>query len=286
MSVKELVLDGLTGPLAGLEAGAPDGGPLICLHGWLDNAASFGPLAERLPDYRWICVDLPGHGKSPYRPRGAVYHYTDYLGDVYRVLESLELERCTLVGHSLGAGVAAIFAAAFPAMVERLVMIDGIGPIARDSGGTLEQLRESLEFLGRNEDTGPRFYPSWNRLVDRRLEAGDISRKGVEALLGRGTVRKGEGAVVLSDGRLKQRSPLYMSQRKVVSLLAGIQVPALLVIARQGLIADRATTAERIAAIPDLTQETVAGGHHVHLDDPDAVAPVIGRFLEGRRSGA
>ncbi|MXZ80744.1 MAG: alpha/beta hydrolase [Gammaproteobacteria bacterium] len=285
MSVKELVLEGLTGPLAGLEAGAPDGDPLVCLHGWLDNAASFGPLAERLPNYRWICVDLPGHGKSAYRPDGAVYHYTDYLGDVYRVLESLELERCTLVGHSLGAGIAAVFAAAFPSMVDRLVMIDGIGPIAGDSGNTLEQLRESLEFLGRNDDTGPRFYPSWNRVVERRLQAGDISRTGVETLLSRGAVRKGEGTVVLSDGRLKQRSPLYMSQQKVVSILAGIEAPALLIIARQGLIANRATTTERIAAIPDLTQEAVAGGHHVHLDDPAAMASVIDRFLEDRKGG-
>lgn len=279
MTTREIQLEGLTGPLAGLEAGAHDGSPLVCIHGWLDNAASFVPLAEQLPHYRWICIDLPGHGKSACRPSGAIYHYIDYLGDVYRALESLGLKRYTLMGHSLGAGIAAVYSAAFPEMVERLVMIDGIGPISHDSDNALKQLRESLHFLGRKNDAGPRFYPSWEQLVERRLAAGDISRKSVEILLGRGTVREGKGATVLSDDRLKQRSPLYMSQQKVVSLLKGIEARALLIIAEQGLIAERSSTRERVAAIRNLAQKTVAGAHHVHLDNPAVVAREIEKFL-------
>lgn len=281
MTAKEIELEGLTGPLAGLEAGSPEGSPLVCIHGWLDNAASFLPLSRALPSYRWICIDLPGHGKSAYRPPGAIYHYVDYLGDLYRVLESLEYSSCTLVGHSLGAGIAAVYAAAFPDMVDQLVLIDGIGPISHDSRDSLKQLRESLDFLGERRKTGPRFYPSWDWLVKRRLDAGNISREAVEILLERGTVRKGEGATVLSDDRLKQRSPLYMSQHRVVSLLKGIEARTLLIMAESGLIRKRSSTHDRADAIRDLTRKIVPGGHHVHLDDPDVVAREIKKFLDG-----
>lgn len=280
MMIKEIELEGLTGPLAGLEAGYSKGSPLVCIHGWLDNAASFIPLAEALPSCRWICIDLPGHGKSAYRPPGAIYHYLDYLGDLYRVLESLECSSCTLVGHSLGAGIAAVYAAAFPEMVDRLVLIDGIGPISHDSMDSLKQLRESLDFLGKTGKTGSRFYPSWDQLVKRRLDAGNITRKSVEILLERGTIRSGEGATVLSDDRLKQRSPLYMSQHRVVSLLKGIEARTLLIMAASGLIRKRSSTLERVAAIRNLTQKIVPGGHHVHLDDPDVVAREIKKFLD------
>ena len=278
----EITLEGLTGPLAGIEAGSPEGSLLVCIHGWLDNAASFMPLSEALPEYHWLCIDLPGHGKSAYRPPGAIYHYIDYLGDLYRVLNSLECSKCTLIGHSLGAGIAAVFAAAFPKMVNQLVLIDGIGPLTHhDSKDSLSQLRESLDFLGERRKTGPRFYPSWEQLVNRRLDAGNISRKAVEVLLDRGTVRKGEGAIVLSDDRLKQRSPLYMSQHSVVSILKGIEARTLLIMAESGLIRERSTTNERIIAIRDLTQKIVVGGHHVHLDNPDIVASEIKQFLDG-----
>ncbi len=280
--VNEITLEGLTGSLSGIAAGSTEGSLLVCVHGWLDNAASFMPLAEALPQYQWVCIDLPGHGKSAYRPPGAIYHYVDYLGDLYRVLESLECTNCTLVGHSLGAGIVAVYAAAFPEMVNQLVLIDGIGPLShRESKDSLRQLRESLDFLGETRKTGPRFYPSWEQLVKRRLDAGNISRKAVEILLERGTVRQGDGATVLSDERLKQRSPLYMSQQRVVSILRGIEARTLLVMAESGLILERSTTHERIAAIRDLTRKTVPGGHHVHLDNPDIVAFEIKQFLDG-----
>lgn len=279
MRIEERVFSGLTGTLAGFEAGTHDGNPLLCIHGWLDNAASFLPLAEQLPQFRWICIDLPGHGKSAYRPQGAIYHFIDYIGDVYRVLESCDFARCTLIGHSLGAGIAAYYAAVFPKMVDRLVLLDGIGPISHNPQSTLQQLRESLNFLSGNAETGPRFYASWEQLVNRRLATGDISRKSVETLLSRGTVRDGKGAAVLSDNRLKQRSPLYMSQQKVLSILRGIEARTLLIIADQGLVAKRSSTPERIAAIRHLQQEMVSGAHHVHLDRPARVATAIKKFL-------
>jgi pimeloyl-ACP methyl ester carboxylesterase len=280
MITKELNIQGLTGKLGGLEMGVKDGIPLVGVHGWLDNAASFIPLANEMNQFRWICLDMPGHGKSESRPKGSVYHFTDYIADLYRALDSLQLDRCDLVGHSLGAGICATFAATFPERVNRLILIDGIGPISGDDDDSLEQLRKSMGFLKQESKEGGRWYPSWDDLIIKRMAAGEIEKHSVEMLLSRGAQRSGDSAKVLSDSRLKQHSPIYMNQEKVLSILSGIEAETLFIGANQGLVAERKSTVSRIKAIRKITVENVQGAHHVHLDDPKIVAAPILRFLQ------
>ena len=272
-------VSGLTGDMAVLEMGSEYGSPLVAVHGWLDNAASFIHLGSELPGFRWIALDLPGHGHSDYRPPGSVYHFTDYIGDLHRATWDLGLDRFILVGHSLGAGISAAFTAAFPGRVEKLVLIDGIGPISGRDDDSLGQLRKSMAHFEEPEQSAARVYPSWEFLVRRRLEAGDIARHSVETLLSRGAVEQEDGVRVLSDGRLKQHSPIYMSQAKVLSILGGISCPALLVLAEQGLVHSRKSTGERIRAVESLKVARVPGAHHVHLDDPGIVAAELVKFL-------
>jgi pimeloyl-ACP methyl ester carboxylesterase len=104
---------------------------LLFLHGWLDNANSFAPLLENLSpatlsSHRCLALDLCGHGLSD--------HKTDqyYMND--SVLDILELittqrgdQKVTLIGHSLGAGIASICAGTAPHLIEKVVLLDGIG---------------------------------------------------------------------------------------------------------------------------------------------------------------
>ena len=280
--MKDLTFRGLTGDIAAVSFGNPRGMPLVAVHGWLDNAASFESLAQQIPDYNWLAVDLPGHGRSDHRPPGCIYHFTDYVADLHHVTQEIGNGPITLVGHSLGAGIAATFAAAYPGRVEKLVLIDGIGPISGEDDDSLAQLRKSMAHLESRENARPRIYPDWDFLVRRRMEAGDIARSSVETLLGRGAEQTQEGVRVLSDGRLKQHSPIYMSQKKVLSILGGIQCPTLLVLAEQGLVHSRESTPDRIAAVPNLRVVRVPGAHHVHLDDPGIVAAQMSDFLSHR----
>ena len=52
------------GRIAGLRFGRQGAIPVLALHGWLDNAASFVPLARHLAGLDLVAVDLPGHGRS------------------------------------------------------------------------------------------------------------------------------------------------------------------------------------------------------------------------------
>ena len=84
---------------------AQQGKPLlIALHGWLDNSASFLPLAPHLGDFHLICVDLPGHGHSDHKT--TPYVFVDWLDDLYQIVQEAGWSRFTLLGHSLGALIA------------------------------------------------------------------------------------------------------------------------------------------------------------------------------------
>ena len=88
----------------------PDGIPVLAFHGWLDNAATFDNLAPLLPEFRILSLDLPGHGHSDHRPTGAAYYFIDMVMDVIEVADVLGWERFSLLGHSMGAGVATYLA--------------------------------------------------------------------------------------------------------------------------------------------------------------------------------
>ena len=62
--------------------GGSSGSPVLALHGWLDNSASFDRLAPLLPGLRLVALDLPGHGRSEHRAASAAYHFVDWVADV------------------------------------------------------------------------------------------------------------------------------------------------------------------------------------------------------------
>jgi pimeloyl-ACP methyl ester carboxylesterase len=107
------------------------GRPLVLIHGLLDEAAGWDELA-RSSTRPVIAVDLPGFGASdqPSRPQLAAY-----ATDVADAIRALGVLRFTLVGHSLGGGVAAHVAEMLPDRVSSLVLLAPAGfgpnPIAR-----------------------------------------------------------------------------------------------------------------------------------------------------------
>ncbi|MDX6199840.1 MAG: hypothetical protein QOJ79_2991 [Actinomycetota bacterium] len=112
------------------EAGADTGGPVVVLiHGIASRAAQWhGVMAELGKTCHVIAPDLLGHGESA-KPRGD-YSLGAHACGVRDLLAALGHDRVTLVGHSLGGGVAMQFAYQFPERVERLALIDsgGLGP--------------------------------------------------------------------------------------------------------------------------------------------------------------
>jgi pimeloyl-ACP methyl ester carboxylesterase len=112
------------------EAGADSGGPVVVLiHGIASRAAQWHEVMADLGETcHVIAPDLLGHGESA-KPRGD-YSLGAHACGIRDLLAALGHDRVTLVGHSLGGGIAMQFAYQFPERVERLALIDsgGLGP--------------------------------------------------------------------------------------------------------------------------------------------------------------
>ena len=89
MTVQEVAFDVALGRITGLRSGMPGRRKVLALHGWLDNAASFVPLAAQLPDLDLVMLDLPGHGRSAHLPPGADYNLMVTLNAVLDVADQL-----------------------------------------------------------------------------------------------------------------------------------------------------------------------------------------------------
>jgi pimeloyl-ACP methyl ester carboxylesterase len=92
---------------------------LVLLHGLLDSSEGWSRLCERLSGER-VAFDLPGFGHSDPPSRGSI---AGYARDVAEGLEMLDVNRVTLVGHSLGGAVAAALAELLPDRVAALVLL-------------------------------------------------------------------------------------------------------------------------------------------------------------------
>lgn len=105
-------------------------GPVVVLiHGLLGNHRNWAPQVETLSqNYRVIAPDLLGHGESD-KPSGD-YSLSAHAATVRDLLRSLDIESATLVGHSLGGGIAMQTLYLFPELVERMVLVasGGLGP--------------------------------------------------------------------------------------------------------------------------------------------------------------
>lgn len=109
---------------------AGSGPVLLLIHGIGDNSTTWTPVHSRLARrFTVIAPDLLGHGLSD-KPR-ADYSVAAYANGMRDLLSVLDVDRVTVVGHSLGGGVAMQFAYQFPQLLERLILV-GAGGVTKD----------------------------------------------------------------------------------------------------------------------------------------------------------
>src|SRR3954449_1836545 len=105
---------------------AGEGPAIVLVHGLAGSSTTWWPVMPALAErYTVIAPDLLGHGKSG-KPRGD-YSLGAYASGVRDLLTVLGVRKATVVGHSLGGGIAMQFAYQFPERLERLVLVDSGG---------------------------------------------------------------------------------------------------------------------------------------------------------------
>lgn len=280
--LRYISLSGLTWKAGNSATGTP---PVVMLHGWLDNSLTFVRLAPELARQTTVhAIDMAGHGHSGHRPAGQNYLLMDYVADLAELLDTHLLtgedDQVDLVGHSLGGIVCALYAAAFPERVRRLVMIDSLGALSRPAEDTIPQLRRAINkrLAGSGRQT---IYPNLETAAKAR-EGGlsPLSPEAALTLTPRNMKPEGEGLVWRTDPRLRHPTPMMMDEEQVIASLKAIATPTLFVRAQEGLLAARKGIDLRREVIQNLRVADVPGGHHCHLDgDTAPVTLAVKQFL-------
>ncbi|WP_314409071.1 alpha/beta hydrolase [Pseudomonas kuykendallii] len=258
--------------------GPEDGRPVIALHGWLDNAASFARLAPKLTGMRIVALDFAGHGHSAHRAAGAGYQLWDYALDVLLVAEQLGWPRFSLLGHSMGAIVSVLLAGAMPQRIERLALIDGLIPYLGEAADAPRKLGEALQAQLDLPNKRKPVYEKVEQAVMARMKGvGAVSRDAAELLAQRGLMPVPGGYTWRTDARLTLPSPLRFTRAHSQAFLAAVQCPVDLVLAENGLLKGELPLLQMLEALP-FNVTRLAGGHHLHLDDEAGAASVADCF--------
>lgn len=283
--MREIAIDTPLGRIAGLHAGEAGAPKVLALHGWLDNAASFLPLAPHLPGIELVAIDMPGHGRSAHLPPGADYSFAGALANLLDVADALGWQRFAVLGHSMGGAIGSLLAAACPGRVTRLLAIEAIGTLAETVEQTVPRLREALAAQRALRDKRLRVFPDIDSAVRARQFASRVPGSGlgeaeVRLLVARGLRAVDGGYEWSSDQRLTLPTLVRMTEPQVESLLAGIDCPVRAIFAdpAQPYLADDLRR-RRTHCLPRGEMIVLPGGHHLHMQQPAEVAAAIGDFL-------
>jgi len=270
------------GTVRGLRFGTPGGRRVLALHGWLDNAASFVPLAPHLQGLDLVAPDLPGHGRSVHMPPGTDYTFVGAVHQVLDIADALGWDRFALLGHSMGAGIASLVAAAVPERVERLVAIEALGALPEIESETVPRLREAVASSRGLGDRPLRVFPDLDAPVRARMRVNALSEPVARLLVERGVQPVDGGHVWCSDPRLTIPTAVRMTPGQVDALIGGIECPTRVIYADppQPYLPEP-DRSRRARLLPEGELVVIAGGHHLHMEQPAEVAAAIGDFLLG-----
>ena len=244
---------------------AGQGTPVVLLHGFPLSSALWRQQQEQLAGrYRVITPDLRGHGQSP-APAG-VYEMESLARDVLALLDSLNIERAVIMGHSMGGYVTL---AAWKLAPERLLaigLIDSQASADTDEGRQRRlQLAQDVAAKG-NQVAAEAMLP---RLFAVGLAAGDPIWEQVREVILKtpltGIIGALNGMAVRHDS---------------TAMLPAITVPALVVAGDKDQIIPLAKAQALAAGMPHATLEVIASaGHMTMLEQPAATTTAIDKFL-------
>lgn len=280
--MRELRIDTVHGQMAALRAGREGAPRVLAVHGWLDNAASFVPLLAHLGAFDVVAIDLPGHGHSFHRPPGASYGLAEYLDDLLDALDALGWSQCHVLGHSLGGAISSMLACAVPERVQKLLLIEALGPLAGAPGSALARLRLAVSERRALRSKQLRTFPDIFTAVRARVQANGLSEHSARLLVERGIAPVESGFVWRSDPRLTTTTALRADEATVREWIAGIEAPTLVIAAEQPQPYFSAALRDaRVACLRDGRCLQLPGSHHLHMETPAPVAAAITRFLAG-----
>ncbi|WP_396589212.1 alpha/beta hydrolase [Bermanella sp. R86510] len=267
--------------LRGLAWGDPKNEPVLALHGWLDNAASFNKLAPLLEHKYVVAIDLPGHGQSDHWPDKQHYHLWEGVEHIELIADQLNFSRFHLVGHSMGAAMATLYAGTFPGRLKSFTAIEAFGPMAGEPKSAPERLANAITTMKRydkSQSQRPKVDPQ--AFIQARMQGPmALTEEAASMLVERGAKKTEDGWVWSHDKRLQITSMMRLSESLIGEFIKSINAPVLGLFAHHGLYTDKALENRWQLLQSPKTLQWFSGGHHFHMQETvEDIATAMNEF--------
>lgn len=260
------------------EWGPVHGRPVILVHGVLDQALAWQPVAQLLAAEGWraIAPDLRGHGRSDHDTGAQGYSLLGYVADLAELIEQLALDGVTLVGHSMGSLVAVIYASTQPSGVNALVLVESLLPAGVDKLDMREALRKDVQHMrARHCHATMKDQDEAIRLL--RYANPRLAHAFAAELCERVTLPVAGGLVWRWDPVLRTRVGLRFPgrQHQYLELLQQLEVPVELLFGRRSRFNSEDDSERLTRAFQRVNRRDMDGGHNLHLENPAAIAAAV-----------
>jgi pimeloyl-ACP methyl ester carboxylesterase len=272
------------------EWGAADAPPLLALHGFPEYGGAWSDLAAHLPEYRLIAPDQRGFGQSWAPPDAGDYKTAKLVGDMAALIGQIG-GPVTVLGHDWGAAVAYGLAMFQPALVDRLIIMNGVHPApfqnALAAGGAQTAASQYIPWLrepGSEEVLAADGYAKLRALFSASMDMSWLAGDTLDAYLAewarpgrmRGMVNwyRASPLVVPKPGQPATGLPPLPHDKLHVPM------PHLLIWGENDTALLPEATAGLEAYCAALTRITVPGADHwLHHQRPEKVAQIIRDWL-------
>ena len=285
---RENTVDSQGLPIHYLEWGDPDGQPLVLVHGFLDLAYSWKLFVEETlaiaqRPLRIIAPDCRGHGDSGWIGAGGYYHFPDYIFDLERVLHSARVDCCKLIGHSMGGTISFVFTGTFPHRVEKLVLIEGIGPMGSEFSAAPRRMEQWISEVNQRGRNHFRQYSSTRAGANQLCQTHPRLKPEFAQELAHAAMKRRENGkwIWKFDPLHRTASPQPFYTGQALEFLRRVSCPVLIVEGAESQQTRRNDKAQRHMALADHREAVIdQAGHMVHQDNPGQLARVVGQFLQ------
>jgi pimeloyl-ACP methyl ester carboxylesterase len=258
--------------------------PVLALHGWLDNSASFFALAPKLQNAYVVALDMAGHGQSSHRAGYGPYNIWEDVAEIFAIADQLGWKKFALLGHSRGGIIATIAAGTFPHRISHLALIEGMLPEPVRAEDAPKQLAMSINGIKAQATKPMSLYSDLASAIGIR-ERGmfPLSHTAAKVLTERGVKAVQGGFNWSTDQRLLAPSALKLMPEQMSAFIAQIKAPIKLILGESGMPKLFPQYHSHIEKFPHIDVTVLSGNHHLHMEqEVDAVAAVVNSFFMPR----